>query len=59
MPVRRFPLIVMTLVIAGSAVLARHCVSRRRKASMAYTAVRRNPSGADWTTDYPDADMNW
>ena len=24
-----------------------------------YTAVRRNPSGAGWTTDYPDADINF
>jgi hypothetical protein len=24
-----------------------------------YTSVRRNPSGAGWTTDYPDADINF
>jgi hypothetical protein len=24
-----------------------------------YTSVRRNPSGTGWTTDYPDADINF
>ena len=76
MTVRRFPLIVMTLVIAGSALLGAQRFMRRSRAPLReptpesfdggftfcrgmYTAVRRNPSGAGWTTDYPDADINF
>jgi len=73
---RRFALIVITLITAGSAVLSAQNFMRRSRAPLReptaesfdggftfcrgmYTAVRRNPSGAGWTTDYPDADINF
>jgi hypothetical protein len=73
---RRFPLIVVALIIAGSVVAGAQNFIRRGRAPLReptpesfdggftfcrgmYTAVRRNPSGAGWTTDYPDADINF
>ena len=74
MTVRRLPLIVLVLIMAGGAVLGAQRFMRRSRAALReptaesfdggftfcrgmYTAVRRNPSGGGWTTDYPDADM--
>lgn len=76
MLVRRFPLIVISLTIAGGAVLSGQNFMRRMRAPLReptvesfdggftccrgmYTSVRRNPSGIGWTTDYPDADINF
>ena len=76
MTVRRLPLIVLVLIMAGGAVVGAQRFMRRSRAPLReptaesfdggftfcrgmYTAVRRNPSGGGWTTDYPDADINF
>jgi len=76
MALRRLPLVVMALVIAGGAVVGAQNFMRRSRAPLReptaesfdggftfcrgmYTSVRRNRSGVGWTTDYPDADINF
>src|ERR1044072_7207885 len=73
---RRFPLIVITLLLLGSAITGEENFMRRGRAPRReptaesfdggftfcrgmYTAVRRNRSGVGWSTDYPDADINF
>ena len=73
---RRFPMVVLALIIVGGAVAGAQNFIRRGRAPLReptpesfdggfnfcrgmYTSVRRNPSGAGWTTDYPAADINF
>jgi hypothetical protein len=73
---RRFPLLVMALVVATGAVAGAQNFMRRSRAPLReptpesfdgeftfcrgmYTQARRMRSGTGWTTDYPDADINF
>jgi hypothetical protein len=73
---RRFPLVVMALVVAAGVVAGAQTFMRRGRAPLReptpesfdggftycrgmYTQARRMRSGTGWTTDYPDADINF